>query len=85
MSTSVLKALPGKLDIKRHSPSIFYVYTSLSVIKPETWVEKQEGNHGPGSFLEASCPDCTIKVILARIAYPFASWVILHDLMSSVH
>ena len=25
MSTSVLKALPGKLDIKRHSPSIFYV------------------------------------------------------------
>ena len=24
MSTSVLKALPGKLDIKRHSPSIFY-------------------------------------------------------------
>ena len=26
MSTSVLKALPGKLDIKRHSPSIIYVY-----------------------------------------------------------
>ena len=25
MSTSVLKALPGKLDIKRHSPSIHYV------------------------------------------------------------
>ena len=25
MSTSVFKALPGKLDIKRHSPSIFYV------------------------------------------------------------
>ena len=25
MSTSVLKALPGKLDIKRHSPSIFYL------------------------------------------------------------
>ena len=25
MSTSVLKALPGKLDIKRHSPSILYV------------------------------------------------------------
>ena len=23
------KALPGKLDIKRHSPSILYVYTSL--------------------------------------------------------
>ena len=26
MSASVLKALPGKLDIKRHSPSILYVY-----------------------------------------------------------
>ena len=26
MSTSVLKALPGKLDIKRHSPSILYVF-----------------------------------------------------------
>ena len=25
MSTSVLKALPCKLDIKRHSPSMFYV------------------------------------------------------------
>ena len=25
MSTSVLKALPGKLNIKRHSPSILYL------------------------------------------------------------
>ena len=25
MSTGVLKALPGKLDIKRHSPSILFV------------------------------------------------------------
>ena len=24
-SSSVLKALPGKLDIKRHSPSILYI------------------------------------------------------------
>ena len=24
MSTSILKALPGKLDIERHSPSILY-------------------------------------------------------------
>ena len=28
-STSVLKALPGKLEIKRHSPSIFYILASL--------------------------------------------------------
>ena len=25
MSTCVLKALPGKLDIKRHSPSVLYI------------------------------------------------------------
>ena len=25
ISTNVLKALPGKLDIKRHSPSILYI------------------------------------------------------------
>ena len=29
MSTSVLKALPGKLDIKRHSPSILYLLTTV--------------------------------------------------------
>ena len=28
MSTSILEALPGKLDIKRHSTSIFYFSTS---------------------------------------------------------
>ena len=26
MSTSVLKALPGKLDIKRHSSGILYIW-----------------------------------------------------------
>ena len=26
MSTRVLKALPGKLDIERHSPNIFFFY-----------------------------------------------------------
>ena len=33
MSTSVLSALPGrpKLDIKRHSPGIFYVSASLGM------------------------------------------------------
>ena len=30
MSTSVLKALPGKLDNKRHSPSILYSFSSLA-------------------------------------------------------
>ena len=31
MSTSVVKALPGKLDIKRHSPSILYISASLAM------------------------------------------------------
>ena len=31
MSTSVLKALPGKLDIKRHSPSIISISASLAM------------------------------------------------------
>ena len=42
MSTSVLKALPGKLDIKRHSPNILYVLinftgneTMLAQVRPE--------------------------------------------------
>ena len=30
MSTSVLKSLPGKLDIKRHSPSILYLPLSIN-------------------------------------------------------
>ena len=29
MSISVLKALPGKLDIKRHSPSILHLIETL--------------------------------------------------------
>ena len=33
MSTSILKALPGKLDIKRHSPSILYVLEKPSEYK----------------------------------------------------
>ena len=34
MSTSFLKLLPGKLDIKRHSPSILYIqyYTFLFIL-----------------------------------------------------
>ena len=31
MSTSFLKALPGKLDIKRHSPSILYLYATFDM------------------------------------------------------
>ena len=31
MSTSILKDLPGKLDIKRHSPCVLYIYISASL------------------------------------------------------
>ena len=31
MSTSVLKALRGKHDVKRHSPSILYISASLTM------------------------------------------------------
>ena len=31
-STGLLKALPGKLDINRHSPSILYVFHGLTHI-----------------------------------------------------
>ena len=31
MSTYVLKALPGKLDIKRHSPSILYLRVTAQI------------------------------------------------------
>ena len=41
MSTCVLKALPGKLDIKRHSPSILYVcYISFLVFPRKRETEK---------------------------------------------
>ena len=32
MSTRVLKALPGKLDIKIHSPSILYIHDRIDNI-----------------------------------------------------
>ena len=32
MSTCVLKALPGKLDIKRHSPSILYFSVASTAV-----------------------------------------------------
>ena len=44
MSTSVLETLPGKLDIKRHSPSILYFIVSNQ--KEYIW----NGWHGAWSF-----------------------------------
>ena len=39
MSTSVLKGLPGKLDIKRNSPSILYFYSHFMVVWEQKMVE----------------------------------------------
>ena len=50
MSTSVLKALPGKLDIKRHSPSILYTYWHNLSAAGESGDTQYE-------FLE-TCRDC---------------------------
>ena len=38
-STSILEALPGKLDIKRHSPSILAVFTHSSMLLPPSIIE----------------------------------------------
>ena len=42
MSTSVLKALPGKLDIKSHSPSILYIAVAGSFSQ---WKKDFAGSH----------------------------------------
>ena len=52
MSTSVLKALPGKLDIKlkRHSPSILYI-SGLSMAKIIDLVESIISKLATGKIL----------------------------------
>ena len=43
MSTSILKALPSKLDIKRHSPSILYLtFQARILIKAGSNMNKQK-------------------------------------------
>ena len=44
MSTSVLKALPGKLDIKRHSPSILYLYVRSNTALTKAKATSCNGN-----------------------------------------
>ena len=49
MSTCVLKALPGKLDIKRHSPSILYIW------KPISYVQIYDGSKDETDLLGRFC------------------------------
>ena len=57
MSTSGLKALPGKLDIKRHSPSILYILESTGVTRVSSQVNltllhaNNNGTDQPAPFL----------------------------------
>ena len=49
MSTCVLKALPGKRDIKRHSPSILYLYSTELKHQLIPYMYRQDtrkSNHG---------------------------------------
>ena len=52
MSTCVLKALPGKLDIKRHSPSILYL------LVPSVLYRK----HGKYSLFQADSDFSTLSL-----------------------
>ena len=59
MSTSVLEALPGKLDIKRHSPGILYVlliiaffFTSIGPVVSEKMFENVDRRTGDGWTME---------------------------------
>ena len=48
MSTSVFKALPGKLDIKRHSPSILYISSEKERILDNFFISYQNNVVGAG-------------------------------------
>ena len=61
MSTRVLKALPGKLDIKRHSPSILFL----------TWVHFMKCNgNGDKLIKPRTCRVFCIKKILTHKEAP---------------
>ena len=68
MSTSIFKALPGNLDIKRHSPSILYISASLamstSVLKALPGKLDIKGH--PPSILYYQLP--LISTVLLRVA-----------------
>ena len=62
MSTSVLKALPGKFDIKRHSP----IYPACKEIKDH-----------PLSFMQCATNGMNAKFMYIRTFYPHgtARWL----------
>ena len=59
MSTSVLKALPGKLDIKRHSPSILYLSVQQNPKSPLEAADLQM----PAKVRSYVCTCCDLDIL----------------------
>ena len=64
MSTSFLKALPGELDIKRHSPSILHASASLAM--PTSILKALPGKldikrHSPSFLYMGKPPDINTR------------------------
>ena len=70
MSTRVLKALPGKLDIKRHSPSSFDIARLAEIYRILG-----------DCILISSLPGKALR-ILVDIAWPAEIWRILGECLS---
>ena len=51
MSTCVLKALPGKLDIKRHSPSILFLFDMLAQMRMIPMIQARTQPYFTGALL----------------------------------
>ena len=62
MSTSVLKALPGKLDIKRHSPGILYLVIAVFHYKGRTCLSRSNWIQGAPVFLRKPIYTCAFSV-----------------------
>ena len=75
MSTSVLKALPGKLDIKRHSPSILYVSTKFQNTRYARAAVNRQGYFlRCCSILKESCSYCNYpekNVSVSKLKLPY--------------
>ena len=70
MSTSVLKTLPGKFDIKRHSPSII-VFDKIIAMKTVLYmfVEEVETATGGLNSNSATCPEEQDFNLLAEFVF----------------
>ena len=76
-STSVLEALPGKLDIKRHSPSILYllllICSSLSILTRSLMLHSATFNDKivPAPLTTAAIPESITIMLQNVVKEPF--------------